>query len=139
MQLPDGNAIPPTNKKFSLTMATLGHWTAEGLMDEEYLFWDNAAFMKQIGLGQSRSLRYAGGSTRSPALLGGCPRNSTHARFAQGSAWRLLRARGKHRPSSQADLKSGVGETTADIDRDRVAVSGPACGSVVLVTRAKTR
>ena len=33
-------------------MATLGHWNKQGLMSEEYLFWDNAALMKQIGLGQ---------------------------------------------------------------------------------------
>jgi len=30
-------------------MATLGHWK-DGVMDEEYLFWDNQTFMKQIGL-----------------------------------------------------------------------------------------
>jgi hypothetical protein len=30
-------------------MATVGHWK-DGLMIEEYLFWDNQAFMKQIGL-----------------------------------------------------------------------------------------
>jgi hypothetical protein len=30
----------------------VGHWTKEGVTDEEYLFWDNATFMKQIGLGQ---------------------------------------------------------------------------------------
>jgi len=44
-----GKAIPPTGKAFKLTMATIGHWTG-GLMDEEWLFWDNQAFMKQIGL-----------------------------------------------------------------------------------------
>ena len=30
-------------------MATVGHWK-DGVMDEEYLFWDNGEFMKQIGL-----------------------------------------------------------------------------------------
>jgi hypothetical protein len=30
-------------------MSTVGHWK-NGLMDEEYLFWDNQDFMKQIGL-----------------------------------------------------------------------------------------
>jgi hypothetical protein len=30
-------------------MCTVGHWT-DGVMDEEYLFWDNMTFMKQIGL-----------------------------------------------------------------------------------------
>jgi hypothetical protein len=32
-------------------MATIGHWR-DGVMDEEYLFWDNQEFMRQIGLGQ---------------------------------------------------------------------------------------
>jgi hypothetical protein len=31
-------------------MATVGHWGADGKMTEEYLFWDNQSFMKQIGL-----------------------------------------------------------------------------------------
>ena len=52
MPLPDGTSIQPTNKPFKLRMATVGHWTKEGNMDEEYLFWDNAEFMKQIGLGK---------------------------------------------------------------------------------------
>lgn len=42
--------IQPTGKAYNLTMATIGHWTNEGVMDEEYLFWDNHAFYKQIGL-----------------------------------------------------------------------------------------
>jgi len=49
MSLPDGTTIPPTEKSFKLTMDTVGHWK-NGVMDEEYLFWDNQAFMKQIGL-----------------------------------------------------------------------------------------
>jgi len=32
-----------------LTMCTVGYWK-DGVMVEEYLFWDNHAFMKQIGL-----------------------------------------------------------------------------------------
>ncbi len=51
MTLPNGKVIPPTGKHFKLTMNTVGHWK-NGLMDEEYLFWDNASFMSQIGLGQ---------------------------------------------------------------------------------------
>lgn len=47
----DGKTIPPTGKPFKLTMVTIGHWKA-GVMDEEYLFWDNLTFMKQIGLAQ---------------------------------------------------------------------------------------
>ena len=45
----DGKTIAPTRKKYKITMATVGHWKG-GTMDEEYLFWDNATFMKQIGL-----------------------------------------------------------------------------------------
>ena len=48
MQTPNG-PIAPTGKKFKLLMSTVGHWK-NGVMDEEFLFWDNASFMKQIGL-----------------------------------------------------------------------------------------
>ena len=51
MQIPGGKTIPPTNKKFKLSMCTVGHWKG-GKMTEEYLFWDNATLMQQIGLGQ---------------------------------------------------------------------------------------
>jgi hypothetical protein len=51
MPLPDGKAIPPTGKAFKLPMATIGHWNKDGVMSEEYLFWDNATYMKQLGLG----------------------------------------------------------------------------------------
>jgi SnoaL-like polyketide cyclase len=50
MPLPDGTSIPPTGKAFRLPMATIGHWGTEGVMTEEYLFWDNATYMKQLGL-----------------------------------------------------------------------------------------
>lgn len=39
----------PTGKGFKLTMVTIGHWQ-NGVMDEEWLMWDNQSFMKQIGL-----------------------------------------------------------------------------------------
>jgi len=52
MVLPDGKSIPPTGKAYKIPMATIGHWNKDGVMDEEHLFWDNAEFMKQIGLGQ---------------------------------------------------------------------------------------
>ena len=42
--------IPPTGKHFSMQMAMLSHWTKAGVMDEEYLFWDNATYMKQLGV-----------------------------------------------------------------------------------------
>ncbi len=47
----NGKSIAPTGKSFQLTMATVGHWKGD-TMDEEYLFWDNATYMKQLGLGQ---------------------------------------------------------------------------------------
>lgn len=49
MPIGDGKFIQPTGKKFSITMATIGHWK-DGVMVEEWLFWDNATYMKQIGL-----------------------------------------------------------------------------------------
>lgn len=49
MPLPDGSSIQPTGKSFKLTMCTVGYWK-NGVMVEEYLFWDNLEFMKQIGL-----------------------------------------------------------------------------------------
>ncbi len=52
MALPDGKSIPPSGKAYRIPMATIGHWGKDGVMSEEYLFWDNAEFMKQIGLGQ---------------------------------------------------------------------------------------
>jgi hypothetical protein len=50
MPLADGTSIPPTGKKFSLPMATIGHWTEAGVMDREWLFWDNETYKKQLGL-----------------------------------------------------------------------------------------
>ena len=49
MPIGDGKTIAPTGKSFKLWMATVGHWK-DGVMDEEYLFWDNATYMKQLGL-----------------------------------------------------------------------------------------
>ena len=42
--------MQPTGKKLDMTMATIGHWTDAGVMDHEWLFWDNQTFMKQLGL-----------------------------------------------------------------------------------------
>lgn len=52
MTLPDGTVIQPTGKAFKIRMATVGHWNSAGVMTEEYLFWDNKAYMDQIGLGK---------------------------------------------------------------------------------------
>ena len=51
MPIGDGKTLAPTGKAFKIVMCTVGHWK-NGTMDEEYLFWDNQAYMKQIGLGQ---------------------------------------------------------------------------------------
>ncbi|HSQ64595.1 MAG TPA: ester cyclase [Polyangiaceae bacterium] len=50
MPIGGGGYIQPTGKPFRIAMATFCHWK-DGLMDEEYLFWDNQEFMKEIGLG----------------------------------------------------------------------------------------
>ncbi len=52
MPIGEGKTIAPTNKHYKITMSTFSHWTKEGPMDEEYLFWDNAEFNKQIGIGK---------------------------------------------------------------------------------------
>jgi hypothetical protein len=49
MPTEDGKNIAPTGKEFKLPMSTFGHWK-NGVMDEEYLFWDNQALMEQLGL-----------------------------------------------------------------------------------------
>lgn len=50
MPMGDGKTIPPTGKKFKVSMATIGRWK-DTKMSEEHLFWDNQALMKQIGIG----------------------------------------------------------------------------------------
>jgi hypothetical protein len=50
MPLGNGKFAQPTGKKLNLVMATVGHWTDAGVMDHEWLFWDNQAYMKQLGL-----------------------------------------------------------------------------------------
>jgi hypothetical protein len=52
MNLGDGKSMAPTNKKLKMQMATIGHWNKDCLMDEEYLFWDNAEYAKQLGFGK---------------------------------------------------------------------------------------
>lgn len=46
---PGGKPIPPTGKAFKISMCTVGHWK-NGVMDEEYLFWDNLTYLKQLGI-----------------------------------------------------------------------------------------
>jgi hypothetical protein len=50
MDIGGGKSIPPTGKAYRIPMATLGHWGKDGIMFEEYLFWDNGEFTKQSGL-----------------------------------------------------------------------------------------
>jgi predicted ester cyclase len=49
MPIGDGKFIEPTGKKFSINMCTVGHWK-NGVMIEEWLFWDNLTYMKQLGI-----------------------------------------------------------------------------------------
>jgi SnoaL-like polyketide cyclase len=51
MNIGNGQVIKPTGKAFKLPMLTVGRWE-NGVMKEEWLYWDNAAFMQQIGIGQ---------------------------------------------------------------------------------------
>lgn len=44
-----GKTIKPTGRKLNLRMATIAHWK-DDLIFEEYFFWDNEAFQKQLGL-----------------------------------------------------------------------------------------
>lgn len=50
MKTPDGKVVQPTGKSFKIPMCTIGRWK-DGLMEEEYLFWDNQTYMKQLGIG----------------------------------------------------------------------------------------
>lgn len=49
MPIGDGKVIEPTGKSFSLPMVTIGRWE-NGVMVEEFLFWDNKTYYEQIGL-----------------------------------------------------------------------------------------
>jgi len=49
MPIGGGKFIQPTGKKYSIAMCTVGHWK-NGVMIEEWLYWDNLTFLKQIGL-----------------------------------------------------------------------------------------
>jgi len=50
MPIGDGKFIDPTGKAFKINMVTIGLWNDDGIMYEEYLFWDNLTYMKQLGL-----------------------------------------------------------------------------------------
>lgn len=49
MRLPNGQVVQPTGRPFRVDMATIGRWE-NGVMVEEWLYWDNQTFMQQIGV-----------------------------------------------------------------------------------------
>ena len=49
LELPDGNIIEPTGKAFDVLYSTTARWK-DGKIVEEYLFYDNGTFLKQLGL-----------------------------------------------------------------------------------------
>ena len=51
MKFQDEKTIAPTGKKVKMPMATIAKWK-NGCITEEHLFWDNAEYMKQLGIGQ---------------------------------------------------------------------------------------
>ncbi len=51
MDMGNGKSMPPTGKSFKMEMCTIGKWK-NGVMVEEWLFWDNYTMMKQIGVAQ---------------------------------------------------------------------------------------
>jgi len=46
---PDGSVIQPTGKAFDVLYSTAGKWR-DGRLVEEFLFYDSATFMRQVGL-----------------------------------------------------------------------------------------
>jgi hypothetical protein len=51
MPMERGRFMQPTRRAFKIPMASICVWE-DGLIVEEHLFWDNEAYMKQIGLGK---------------------------------------------------------------------------------------
>lgn len=49
LKQPDGSEIQPTGKSFDVLYSTAAKWR-DGRIIEEYLFYDNATFLQQIGL-----------------------------------------------------------------------------------------
>jgi len=45
-----GKQIAPTQRPFKIRLCAVGHWNRNGVMDEEYLFWDNQSLIQQIGV-----------------------------------------------------------------------------------------
>ncbi len=51
MKLRDGSIIEPTGKSFELKAITLARWE-NGRIMEEYIFWDNAHLLNQLGVNE---------------------------------------------------------------------------------------
>jgi ketosteroid isomerase-like protein len=49
LKMADGTQIEPTGQAFDLLYSTAAHWK-DGRIIEEFLFYDNGAFLQQIGL-----------------------------------------------------------------------------------------
>ena len=50
--MPDGKGgfIAPTGKAYAINMVTVGIWNTRGVMDEEFIIFDQLSFMQQLGL-----------------------------------------------------------------------------------------
>ena len=48
LTMPDGTVLQPNGKTFKVRIATLAKWK-DGRIEEEHLFWDNLAWLRQIG------------------------------------------------------------------------------------------
>jgi ketosteroid isomerase-like protein len=49
IKLPNGKTLKPTGKSLEIKIATIARWK-DGRIAEEYLFWDNDSWNKQIGM-----------------------------------------------------------------------------------------
>jgi hypothetical protein len=49
LEMPDGTVIQPTGKPFDVLYSTTARWR-DGKIVEEYLFYDNSTFLRQVGL-----------------------------------------------------------------------------------------
>ena len=52
MPMPDGTTVPPTGNSLNMSMVTIGHWNDAGVMDHEWLYWDQLTFLRQLGLAE---------------------------------------------------------------------------------------
>ncbi len=50
LTMPDGTVLKPNGKAIHIKIATIARWE-NGRIAEEYLFWDNADWNRQIGIG----------------------------------------------------------------------------------------